>query len=453
MSVRGSLATLAAVMLAAPAIVFSSLSNSQAQTEAQIQRLQFYTVQRGRVEMTVSAVGTLQAQETVNLSAQGAGRVAEVYLQAGDHVLPGDALLRLEDTSQQLAYQQALLNVERAQIQMEDLLGPVNDEDVLIAQANLNAAWGRYLSIVNAISPEQIQAAELQYQAAQQALADADRIRYLAPDRQLGDAQYGAATFNAEIARLQLEQLQTGNQSQANAAYAAVIVAQRQLEQVQAGPVQAQIDQAQLRIDQAAEQVERARTALDEMTVYAPLEGIIASINTEVGALIAPGLPVAQIVDLSPLHLVVQIDEVDIGLVAEGMPARVELDALPEAAFEATLDQLSLVGSNLTGIVTYDARVTLNGADARLRVGLTAEANIVVQSVEDVLIVPNYYVRLDRRRDQAFVNVVQPDGTLREIEVTLGLRGQETSEIVGGLQEGDVIAVDLAGDTLLEFGG
>ena len=50
------------------------------------------------------------------------------------------------------------------------------------------------------------------------------------------------------------------------------------------------------------------------------------------------------------------------------------------------------------------------------------------------LIVPNQYIRLDRQRNQAFVNLVQPDGKLREIPVTLGLQGQDRSEVTTGLK-------------------
>ena len=60
---------------------------------------------------------------------------------------------------------------------------------------------------------------------------------------------------------------------------------------------------------------------------------------------------------------------------------------------------------------------------------------------------------LDRAQGDAYVNLLQPDGTLLEIPVTLGLQGQDVSQVSAGLTEGDVIAVDLAGDSLSIFGG
>ena len=84
---------------------------------------------------------------------------------------------------------------------------------------------------------------------------------------------------------------------------------------------------------------------------------------------------------------------------------------------------------------------------------MTAEASVVVEEHKDVLVVPNQFIRLDRRNDQAFVNVVKEDGTLEEKEISLGLQGQDTSEVVSGLNSGDVIALDLSGGTFSLFGG
>jgi hypothetical protein len=71
-----------------------------------------------------------------------------------------------------------------------------------------------------------------------------------------------------------------------------------------------------------------------------------------------------------------------------------------------------------------------------------------------VLVIPNIYIRLDRQADRAFVNVMRADGTLEEdVEITLGLRGQNSSEVLSGVSEGDVLAVDLTGDQISLFGG
>jgi hypothetical protein len=67
--------------------------------------------------------------------------------------------------------------------------------------------------------------------------------------------------------------------------------------------------------------------------------------------------------------------------------------------------------------------------------------------------VPNLYIRLDRELNKAYVNIVRPNGELEEIEVKLGLQGQDSSEVISGLAPDDVIAVDLSSDQIAIFGG
>jgi HlyD family secretion protein len=171
------------------------------------------------------------------------------------------------------------------------------------------------------------------------------------------------------------------------------------------------------------------------------------------GALVNPGVPVAVMVDVDPLSVRVQIDEIDIGSIEPGLPVRVEVDALTNTFLDARLEKISLTGQQTAGgIVNYEAEVQLEESDPRVRVGMTAEANIVVAQESEVLIVPNAYIRLDRRTNEAFVQVVNTDNELEERQVTLGLRGEDASEVVSGLVVGDIVAADLSGNQLSLFG-
>jgi HlyD family secretion protein len=268
------------------------------------------------------------------------------------------------------------------------------------------------------------------------------------------DAQIGTASFNVEIARLQLEALRSpDNRDQLGLAGARIAQAQRELERLKAGPSQAEIDRADVAIRQALVQVEQAGLALNRRALAAPFAGLVSVVNVEEGALIVPGQPVIEMVDSAPLRLTVQVDEIDVRQIREGMPASIELDALPGLVFPARLEQIALLGRNEDGIISYDVRLALETPDPRARVGMTAEASIIIEERRDVLVVPNAYIRLDRNADTAFVNVLSPDGTLVEKELVLGLRGQDASEIVSGLAAGDVIVIDLAAQGFNLLGG
>src|SRR6185436_16088538 len=98
MSVRGSLIVLSFLTLVTPGAAMGTMAYLKAQAaESETNtRLQYYTVQQGSVNLVVSAVGTIEAEQTVNLTFTTAGRVSQVYVQPGDYVLSGDPLVQLE---------------------------------------------------------------------------------------------------------------------------------------------------------------------------------------------------------------------------------------------------------------------------------------------------------------------------------------------------------------------
>ncbi len=91
-------------------------------------------------------------------------------------------------------------------------------------------------------------------------------------------------------------------------------------------------------------------------------------------------------------------------------------------------------------MVSYQVRVDLSSGDPRVRAGMTANATIVTERRENVLVVPNWAVRIDRQTGQAYVPVQRPQGVV-ETEVTLGLRNENVSEVLSGVNEGDVLVL------------
>lgn len=455
MSVRRSVFVLFLIVIGLPIIVFQNRIVGDAGL-TNLSNFQLYRVGRGDVELTISAIGTIEADQSVRLSFVGGGRVQQLYVKRGDYVLAGDMLAVLDNRTQRLNYEQALLALERAELDLEELLSPPDEETIRLADANIDAAWGAYLSISQAVTLDDIRAAELAYEQALAVYEDTKARRDQAPGGYesdnyiLLDAQTGAASFNAEIARLRLEALKTGNAAQLNAAYARVLAAQAEKERLLAGPSALQIQAAETLVQQAEAQLDRARLAYERTFLYAPFDAVVSSVAIEQGALVAPGLAVIELTDLSPLGLTVQVDEVDIGLVDESLASLVTLDALPNVDLRAEIIRIADIGRNDGGVVTYDVAMRLLDEDPRARVGMTAEATIIVERKQNVLVVPNLYVRLDRRANVAYVNVLR-DNRIEEVEVQLGLRGQDMSEVLAGLQEGDLIAIGLTANGFTSF--
>lgn len=459
MSVRRTLIFLTFLVLLLPVCAFGVNAAQLMRARQPDQNLHFYTAAQGDVALFVTGIGKIDAEFVTDLSFKQVARVAEVMVQPGDTVRAGDVLAVLVHDNEQMNYDRAVLNLQLAQLQKQDVIKPVDQSAIEVAEANLKSAQGAYLGIQNAVSPSDLQAAQLRYQQALDLKTQAEKARTTANGGQVDqayqllDAQVGAASFNAEIARLQLELLKSGNHGALNAAAGRIVQAQRELDRVKAGPTQAQIDQANIAVQQAQLQVNQAAKILADMSLTAPSEGIVSAVNVQVGSVVSPSLPAIEITNVSPLHVVVQVDEVDIHKVREGSPAKVKVDALPGIELPAAIESIALVGTNDNGIINYDVQVRLDANDPRVRSGMTAEASVVVEQKNNVLSVPNEYIRLDRQHDTAYVNLVDKNGHLQETEVTLGLQGDDSSEVVGGIQKGDVLAVSLGGDKLAIFGG
>lgn len=420
-------------------------------------------VDRGDLVLAVSATGSVAAQQQARLSFDAPGVVREVFVREGQRVIAGQILARQDDMPYQLGVRQAEAALRIAQLSLEQLRQPPSAQDLAVAEANVKAAQDSVKALLSSVDPATVQSAQLKFQQAQQAYADAQQRRRDAggrypessPEYQLALAQEGAASFGVEAARLQLEAVQRGPDSRLiSAAKDRVALAQAELARLKAGPQPIQIDQAQLRVDQAQAGVDQARQQLRLAELRAPFAGEITTLNLKVGGLALSGgaLPAVIITDRSALNVNINVDEIDIGSVHEGQPATVTLDALPDQTFSGTVTQIAPSPNPASGtVVTYKVQVSLPPAASKVKPGMTASASIVIRRLSGVLRVPNSFVRIDRRTDQAFVNLVGADGRLTEVEVSLGLRTEEFSEVLGGLNEGDAIGINLD-STLKLFG-
>jgi HlyD family secretion protein len=175
------------------------------------------------------------------------------------------------------------------------------------------------------------------------------------------------------------------------------------------------------------------------MELIAPGDGTITMVGIKVGEL-SGGQPAFVLTDLSQHHVDVTVDEIDIGRVAEGQPVTVTLDALPGEMLGGWVDMIADTAQLDTGVVTYKVTVRLHPTDAPLRVGMTANVDIVTEQRKGILLVPNRFVRIDRTTGQAFVDQLV-GGEVQSIEIQIGLRDETFSEVLAGLEAGDMVVL------------
>ncbi len=412
-------------------------------------------IDRADLTLIVNATGTISARQAVRLSFKTPGLVQSVLVEEGQSAKAGVVLMRQDDTAQKLAVQQAQANLKTAQLTLDQLTAPVKDSDIAVAEANIRAAQGSYNALFAAYSREAINTAQLRLQQAQTAVQDAEKYRkdvggQAGPDSkayQLALAQEGQAGFAVRVAELQLQMLRRGPDSRlVAAAQARIAQAKAQLEQVKAGPQPASLDRARVTIKQAELALRQANDQLEDTVLRAPFAGVVTTLTAKPGALSITGVPALILTDVSSRYAVIRVDEIDIGQVQVGQVVRLTFDALPNETVNATVSRVALVANQDAAVTTYDVRVEIPDnplGPLAIKVGMTASAKIILRELKNVVRVPNLFVRVDRRTNQAYVNLVNTDRSLTEISVVLGLRTDEFSEVISGLNEGDTIGINL----------
>ncbi len=438
--------------IAIPLVVLPSLGSRAAGTggapgfgASRSTALRKTIIDRGDLRLTVSATGSVVAKQQSNLSFDQPGRVLEVLAQTGQKVEAGQLLARQDDSTQKAALQQAEYSFQAAQAFLQKLLAPVDAGDIAKAEADVKAAQGNYSALANATSLEKIKSYELQYQQAQAAAQQAETLRMeaggrFAPDDPLYTkalAQVGEATFNAEIARLRLEQAKNGRslgEATANIAYY-----QARLLQLKAGPKAIDIEDAQVQLAIAKLQRDQVQRQLDKTKLVAPYAGIVTTINAKIGE-VSSG-PAIVITNNSEMFIDVKVDEVDIGKIKVGQPVELTIDALPGVDIRGKVQRIAQTADATASVITYPVRVVLDTSSAPIKVGMTANAVFVTNEATNVVRIPNLFLKLNRSTNQATVNLANPDGTFTEVAVKLGLQGSDYSEVVEGLSEGDTVVL------------
>jgi HlyD family secretion protein len=415
-------------------------------------------VERGTMLVAVSASGSVDPQARVSLSFEVPGWVVEVPVMVGEPVKAGDVLARLDSTSLALQVQQAQAALASAKAQLAQLRAGPRPEEVAAAEANLRAAQAQVNAAAANLDQLEAGAGEAQIAAAEADVAAAmlqqkvAQISYDGTDKGNEDrkeqARYNLYAANEALAAAQarLDEARAGaNADQVRGARANVsaAVAQRdgaqaRLDLLRAGATAGQSAAAEAGVVQAQAARDLAQLSLEDGTLWAPFDGVVAEVNATAGELAPTGRPAIVLVDPSRFHIHVSVDEVDVGRLAEGQTAQVTLDALPDATIVGTVERIAPAAMVQGGVVDYEVIIALAPADAPIRTGMTANATIVTEELTDVLTIPTWVVRVDRSTGQTYVQR-RAGTTLERVDVQVGVRYEGVAQVLGGLAEGDEV--------------
>jgi HlyD family secretion protein len=223
-------------------------------------------------------------------------------------------------------------------------------------------------------------------------------------------AQIDPALFQAKVdqvaAELNNTQAQLENQKTAladnlrtfnryKALFKDQLVSQNDLDQAQLkyDLSQAQIKATQAQIESAKANLASARINLNYTTIQSPVNGTVVARNVDVGQTVAASLQaptlftIAQ--DLEKMQVDTNVDEADIGKVKVGQFASFTVDAFPGDPFKAKVFQVRNAPTTVQNVVTYDVVLMVRNPDLKLRPGMTANVNIIMEKKDDILMIPN----------------------------------------------------------------
>lgn len=190
-----------------------------------------------------------------------------------------------------------------------------------------------------------------------------------------------------------------------------------------------------------------ARVKKDYSAIRAPFSGVISKKFTEVGELLMPGKQIVMIVNPALIYVLATIDEVDVGRLRPGMPVSLSVDAFPGERFTGAIRRISpIVSGGKLETRTADVWIYFDKQQTRIKPGMSADIEILVTTLQDVLFVPSQAVIEREGKKQVYFaeagggKLTSGDtvkARLRPVEI--GETNWSFTQVTSGLKTGDFV--------------
>lgn len=237
-------------------------------------------------------------------------------------------------------------------------------------------------------------------------------------------------------------------------------------------------EQAKANYEESQASMVKVRRNLEYATITSPINGVVINKVVEEGQTVAAGFETPTLftiaADLTKMQIIADVDEADIGSVQDGQRVSFTVDAYPNDVFEGKVEQIRLgessdsstssSSSSSSTVVTYEVVISADNPDLKLKPRLTANVYIYTMERNDVLSIPNKALRFiadASMLEPLGLTVENPtmqapegkrlvwveEGTqLKPKAITVGSSNNNVTEVVDGLQEGEIVAVDLSAE-------
>lgn len=368
------------------------------------------------VAETIEASGSLEAQPFASLSWKTSGVVESLNVKPGDFVKADSILLTLDPTSVSASIVSAQADLVTAQKNLEDLLTSGTSLaqaaiDLKNAQEDFNDAenYLHYLQTDTKV-PQTIYSAKLvksgngwKYDYT------TENFKGPAPEDWIVEAENDLALKKAELEDKQ-----------------------REYNRLLAGDTSSDVIAAQAKVD-------AAQATVNQLSIIAPFDGQVLSVDSHVGDMVNTGELSVNIADMDHLYVEAQVDESDVANVKVGQQAEVTLDAVSDVVLTGLVVSVNPVGEVVGGLVKYTVRIDLDSVkDVFLPLGSTANVVIKVSDAQATLAVPIVAIQNDSQGEYVWA---MRDGASVRVDVVGGVIVGDLVVVTGDLQEGEVLEV------------
>lgn len=404
-------------------------------------------VERGTIQASVTATGTLNAVVDVLVGSQVSGNIQALYADWNTKVTKGQLVALIDPAIFQAQVDQARAALGSAQsgaVTAEAQVEKAKADSAAASANEKNAEANAAKDLATSLN------AKSQWQRADSLFNDGLISQQ--------DHDSAKATYDSVQAQVTADQAQIDAAKQAiQSAEAGVRVAQSQL-----ASGQAQQRQAQAVLDQAMINLEHTK-------ITAPVDGTVIARRMDVGQTVAASFQAPTIFeiaqDLTKMQVDTNVDESDIGNITLGQTVAFTVDAYPSTTFHGLVRDIRKAPISAQNVVTYDVVVAASNPAFKLIPGMTANVTILTAKVDDTLKVPNSAVRFRPSAQILVQESLQPAqvgkqqlyvlaaGKLKSIPVRFGLSdGKFTAMQASDLKPGDLVVVRATGGTVSTSG-
>jgi HlyD family secretion protein len=436
-----------------------------------------FAAEQRDVTIKLSVLGELRALNSVVISTQI--DVPIIYLAPeGTHVQKGDLLVRLDPSKYEVAVEQSVATLQVAQAdrqkaqkdleaQRQKLLAEIArfEADIYLAQLDLEDLKKKPL-------PDELEKARLELEKAQTAFDFAEKRRNVLPglvDKgyipksalEEAELKYVEGKANLQSAKFTFDKTAAGaTKAELDRVQLRLKQAQFALDKARSGmqaqlqAFEATVDREQANIERSKSLIETAKVRLKRTEIRAPQEGLVvyamirdkSGEKVQLGMIPLEGQPILYLPDLATMVADTEVNEIDLGKIKKGGPVEIRLDTYPDTVFQGKILHIGSLaqvkrgqaGTN-SGVKVFDVTVQIEGKDPRLRPGLTANLDIIVEQQHDVISVPLSAVVPHGREHVVFV---VDAGKSAERKVVLGPSNAHNVIVREGLRPGELVLLD-----------